>query len=1113
MDHRIALKSNTPLCLCNESGEAIHCVIRKEIGRGDSCIVYETARKTGPGDETLYRVKEFYPYRLHISRDENGNLIPSAKDREAFCQRQEQFRADFSRTNQLFYSDTNYSAMTNQLDIFKLNGTSYILSAYSAEKTLAAYEPASLKECIMLVKQAAYVLGKIHQQGYLYLDIKPNNILVLDGYQKQLQLFDFDSLLAIQDLRKACEWNGSDVRLSYSKGFAPIELQRSKINRLGPCTDVYGIGALLFDLLFGDTPNAPDCEMDAEYDFSKIQYDCSKCDEKLFGSLRDFFHKTLAVYYADRYQNMQEVTERLQEIETYADVTIPRIFSTQIAKPKIFYGREGEFDQLDKLLADPDYHCVFVTGMGGIGKSTFIREYLVRRRKVFDTVLYVHYNGSMEATLSDDNNIEINTLRRDEEETSCIRYFDKKLKKIRELVRGTSSVLVIDNFTGLVDDDFRALLGTELKVILLSRKAPSYQSSHEMKLSAISDRDTLRCIFEENLGRAIMENEEEGFEQIVERIDGHTLVLELIAKQIANSHITISSAAVLTAQHGFSTIAPEKVEYEKDGKPSIDTIGNLIDVLFEATELSEEKKAWMKAASLLGDRGMDIHRFQRILGLSTKDDLNELVKDGWLMISRDVISMHRVIQEAVHRWEWTQRFMDTAEWFLTYFYVEIRLESTKNNYPKKLQVQNKRMLQALEAPDPASKRKLCQQFMKGRKGKLDKRFQRNGLIGKVMRERLARANDEAPADIDQLTSLLLQAEDLLRQCKREAAIKSSDLYINLLYVTVLNTPRYKEDYILNETHSIFSEREKDFVLNGTAELLDESMSKNPVAIMQLYAMAALIHADNKRFEESEKLLAQAKRFAGRIRHHTVHALYYNLLSDYYDILLNGAYDTEDPDEELLLDKMMDAIEKTLRYAKRGLSHDGNHLYAKNILAKVTILMRSGRGTDKEINELIATAKRIIEENTLQYADVRLHYYLVCAWHFALVHGSEASSDVFVKDARDLSDIITPTDLQKIEEVMIPCANVFFELGCYKKSMELLWEGIRLCTNHANTDAYARMKQTLCNHLWEVGMEAQQFALCQQAIEWIEAENEEIVDPKNKVMIPEEIRSIIVSKIP
>ena len=71
MDHRIALKSNTPLRLCNDRGEAIHCVIESEIGRGGSCIVYEAARITDTGDKTLYRVKEFYPYKLNISRDEN----------------------------------------------------------------------------------------------------------------------------------------------------------------------------------------------------------------------------------------------------------------------------------------------------------------------------------------------------------------------------------------------------------------------------------------------------------------------------------------------------------------------------------------------------------------------------------------------------------------------------------------------------------------------------------------------------------------------------------------------------------------------------------------------------------------------------------------------------------------------------------------------------------------------------------------------------------------------------------------------------------------------------------------------------------------------------------
>lgn len=58
MDHRIALKPNTPLWLSNDSGEMIHCIIKNEIGRGGSCIVYEAVRITDTGDQTLYRQYE-----------------------------------------------------------------------------------------------------------------------------------------------------------------------------------------------------------------------------------------------------------------------------------------------------------------------------------------------------------------------------------------------------------------------------------------------------------------------------------------------------------------------------------------------------------------------------------------------------------------------------------------------------------------------------------------------------------------------------------------------------------------------------------------------------------------------------------------------------------------------------------------------------------------------------------------------------------------------------------------------------------------------------------------------------------------------------------------------
>lgn len=1112
MDHRIALEQNTPLRFCNDRGEAIHYAIEGEIGRGASCIVYEASRVTETGDKALCRVKEYYPYQLDIRRKADGALVPAPEDAEAFCQGQEQFRSNFSRTNRLFYSGDNYSMMTNQLDIFALNGTSYLLSAYSSKKTLATYQPASLKECASLVREVAYVLDKVHRQGYLYLDTKPENVLVLDGYRKQVQLFDFDSLFPINNAQEAADgasWAkpskkidgmayakpsgmGRDgTRLFYTKGFAPIELQRSEIKHLGLHTDVYGVGALLFYLLFGRTPDAPDCEAGASYDFSEIQYDHEKCDDRIFASLADFFHHALAVYHADRYQGMGEVMERLQEIERQADETLPRLYSTppsQIARPRVFHGREQELAELDRLLDDPDVHCLFLTGMGGIGKSTLAREYLLSHREKHDTLLYVHFKDSLEATIADDGNVEVNTLRQDEEIRGGVRYFDRKIQKIKELVRGTSSVLVIDDFRGKADADFDALLSTGLKVVCLSRKAPMVADCREMRLSAITDMDALLHIFEENLGRPITEEEQEGFAQIADCAERHTLVLELIAKQIANSHITIQSAARLASEHGFSAIAPEKVDYEKDRRKTRATIGNIIDALFEANALSPEKKTLMKVASLLGDNGMDIGLFQKAMGLPSKDGLNELSDAGWLAISGDTVSMHRVIQEAVRRWKWMPSHIAAAERFLTYFYVEIALESTKNDYPKKLRD---------ELAKQKSKQYSSEREERQAKKRLEKLFGK-GLPGKVRRERYARIEDESYADVEKLVGLLGQSEDLLRQCKREPAIKKNEIYQNLLYITVLNIPQYREEDVLAEAGEIL--KESDSVWKDTRDLAVEGGGANFHTLLQIYDKVIDIHLSNKRFAEAKDLMVRAGRIVKKAHCRQAYALYCDMLGAYYDGLLDGMYEPQTPRQKAYLDKMLTYSEKVIQYAKKDASVDRGHLYAKGLLDKAVLLLRSGRGYGEKVLTLMDEAKRDIMENTSPFADIRLNHYLVCAWCGALEYESVKLSEHFIQEALELSLCIYYTDMQIIE-VLIPCANIYFTLECHEMAMRLLFAGVCLCAGHPNNDSYARVKQELCDHFLQVGEDAGMLDECQKFKELIEAENEEVADPKNRVTFP------------
>lgn len=1112
MAHRIALESKTPLRLRKDNGEEMQFVIEKEIGRGGSCIVYEVSKETETGNKTFYRVKELYPYKLNISRKEDGSLIPDSCEEESFQQQKEKMYSDYSRRNTLFYLGDNYASMVNDLDVFKQNGTLYVLSAYSSEKTLATYKPESLKECIMLVKQAAYVLGNIHKQGYLYLDMKPDNVLVVDGLQKKIKLFDFNSLVSLADLEKDFEW--SDTRLSYTRGFAPIELQNFKIKRLGPHTNVFGIGALLFYLLFGTTPKAPNCETDAEYDFSNIPYEYEKYDDKLFDVLTEFFHHALAIYYGDRYQSMQEVYEQLQKIEKMADVTIPRIFSTELKylKPNYVYGREREFEELNGRLFGSDYNCLFITGMGGIGKSTFIKEYLYRYRKKFDTVLYMQFKESIEETISDDDCIEVNTLSRDEEVRSNIRYFDKKIRKIRELVRGTETILVIDNFVGEVDEALQKLLATECKVVLIRKTAPVYRECQKMEINAISDLGALRQIFE-NLGRCITVDEENSFYEILKQINSHTLVLELIAKQIANNRtLTITTAAILAKEHGFSSIAPEKVDCVIGNKPVNDTIGNIIDALFEVNALTENKKILMKVLSLVGNAGIDIGQFHQIMKISSKDDVNELIKDGWLMLNEDSLSMHSVIQEAVHRWEWTPVFMNAVERFLEYFYIEIRFESTKNNYPKKLH-DLRIKVKNLESLTPEGKI-ICEWLLK-------RNIKKHGLSGKVTRERVfIRIWDNLPADYKKLSKLLTQAENILNQCKREDVIKNNGVYDALLYTTVLNIPHYREDYVLVEANQIFADVENDFVIRNTKKLFAESEADNAIAIMQLYARVVLIYAEYGRIDKAQELLECAKEFAKANRSNKVYGLYYTLLSDYYEICLDDSDDTKNSDGELL-NKMLDAIEKTLYYSRKTIFFDINlldinHLYIRALLRKIKVLLRSGRSSSEheQIQTLLDRAECIIRKNTLRYADVRLDYYLVCGLYSALIDCSVEAVAFCVQEARKLAEEIIPTLWHKINKVLIPCADMFFELRCYEKAIDMLYEGTRLCVDHVNTEFYDSMKQKLCRRIWRVWNVSKDDELREkmiQMIETIENENVTIIESKNKVIIPEDIRSMILNK--
>ncbi|MDQ3605464.1 MAG: serine/threonine protein kinase [Gemmatimonadota bacterium] len=82
----------------------------------------------------------------------------------------------------------------------------------------------------------------LHRCGYLYRDLKPANILLREGIPV---LVDFDIVRKILPARRPAD------RLGTAPYMAPEQARRELLT---PATDVYGLGALLYELLTGHWP-------------------------------------------------------------------------------------------------------------------------------------------------------------------------------------------------------------------------------------------------------------------------------------------------------------------------------------------------------------------------------------------------------------------------------------------------------------------------------------------------------------------------------------------------------------------------------------------------------------------------------------------------------------------------------------------------------------------------------------------------------------------------------------------------------------------------------------------------------------------------------------------
>ena len=234
-------------------GTVLHdYIIDSELGSGGFSVVYLARHRLNT--DWLFAIKEYYPRELVARDGDNGNVRPVNTETEgAFEDGLRRFRDEAEQLRRF----RNERYIVSCLNYFEANGTAYLvmdhddglpLSEFLRQRE-AAGQPFTEADLRAVVEPLLEGLEIVHRAGVLHRDIKPGNIFVrrpddITGRPAQPVLIDFGAAKQNYLARH------SRSQAPYTPGYAAYE-QVSSMGELGPWTDMYALGALMWRMVAG----------------------------------------------------------------------------------------------------------------------------------------------------------------------------------------------------------------------------------------------------------------------------------------------------------------------------------------------------------------------------------------------------------------------------------------------------------------------------------------------------------------------------------------------------------------------------------------------------------------------------------------------------------------------------------------------------------------------------------------------------------------------------------------------------------------------------------------------------------------------------------------------
>ena len=286
-----------------------------------------------------FALKEFFIKGIsERDKDSTTVSVSNLTNVNQFEGQKEKFKKEARRLRKL-----NNTHIVGVHDLFEENGTAYYVMDLIDGESLSARlkrtgKPLSEQETLNILDQVLDALDEVHNMGIWHLDLKPGNILI--DKQGNAKLIDFG---ASKQLSSSDGSPTTTSSMCYTTGYAPTEQLDQNIERIGAWTDLYALGATLYNLLTANKPPTISDIQDGEaFNFPTIVSD----------KMRKLIEWMMTPQRTKRPQSVAEVRQYIQDSQSSyvsEDDEITRIVKEpEIDATKLFNDDVGEPNKLTK---------------------------------------------------------------------------------------------------------------------------------------------------------------------------------------------------------------------------------------------------------------------------------------------------------------------------------------------------------------------------------------------------------------------------------------------------------------------------------------------------------------------------------------------------------------------------------------------------------------------------------------------------------------------------------------------------------------------------------------------------------------------------------------------